>query len=269
MSIDFAEVKKVFLNYEATKKAHEKAKEEEKKAKESLNEAEKAMQAITRDTSKLTKAVYEKIVAFVNENGLTDNSYFKDWLQREGMVFQKGVKYKGFEIKESSIPHMLTTYVVYKGRKEAPAFWYQRYAYGTVEEAKKGIDIYLEAMQTIPPLLKKLGLDKLSYVFRKAKNKTVLSEERHFMNDKESTLFYLMEFLLTFPEVDKWELLIRHDYCSMSKKELECAIASGKEYEYRKGDFLAITPNCKRAQTRETYLWDTFHWGIMQKYDRY
>lgn len=263
MSIDFEEVKKTILNYEAMKKVHE-------KAKESLSEAEKAMKAITCDTNKLTKATYEKIVAFVNENSLTDkNNYLKYWLQREGIAFQKGVKYKGFEIKEdASSSRVTTTYVVYKGRKEAPAFWYQRYAYGTVEEAKKGIDIYLEAMKTIPPLMKKLGLDKLSYVFRKAKNKTVLSEERHFMNDKESTMFFLMEFLLTFPEVDKWELLIRHDYCSMSKKELECAIASGKEYEYRKGDFLAITPNCKRAQTRETYLWDTFHWGIMQKYDR-
>ena len=268
MSIGFEEVKKTILDYEATKKAHEKAKEEEKKAKESLNEAEKAMQSITRDTSKLTKATYEKIVAFINENGLTDKDiYLKAWLQREGMVFQKGVKYKGFEIKKNSPPHMLTTYVVYKGRKEAPAFWYQRYAYGTVEEAKKGIDIYLEALKTIPPLMKKLGLDKLSYVFRKAKDKTVLSEERHFMNEKESTLFYLMEFLQMFPEVDKWELLIRHDYCSMSEKELKSAMESGKEYEYYKGDFLAITPNCKRAQ-KDGYMWDTFHWGIMQKYDR-
>ena len=263
MSIDFEEVKKTVLNYEAVKKAHEKAKEEQKKAKERLNEAEKAMQAIISD-----KAVYEKIVAFINENDLTDkNSYLKYWLKREGIAFQKGVKYKGFEIKESSVPHLATTYVVYKGRKEAPAFWYQRYAYGTVEEAKNGIDIYLEAMKTIPPLMKKLGLNKLSYVYRKAKKENVLSEERHFMNDKESTLFYLMEFLLTFPEVDKWELLIRHDYCSMSEKELKSAMESGEEYEYYKGDFLAITPNCKRAQKVETYMWDTFHWGIMQKYD--
>lgn len=254
MSLTFAEFKKTAVDYK-------KMLEEQEEVRKKVIEASRLFNEMIQNNAVPPKALYNRIRAFAESNGLFKFSSVSEWLDKADLALQKGVKYKGFEIKVRTYcqhPN-LKSFVIYQDGTQNN-FLNSSSRLKTEEDCKAYIDLYLEIKKKIPTLLKKLGISKLYYNDKQAKRSEVFDSYKVNIIDDVRFQRYLLKFLHTYPDFSKWKVEVVHNKCSLSKTELEYEERSECEYSYCEGDGVTITATEKPVGNE--YPRDFIKWGV-------
>lgn len=189
---------------------------------------------------------FKKLRQFLIQNGGQIPYIICDWYLEMKQKLSKGIKYKGYEIKNNKY-----FVLIYKDGQMIDAIQGQMDQKGILE-AKKQIQLIIKTQKSAPLLMKKLGIQNLQYVILSCKRITVF--EKQVIKIKEDKDFQrrLVKFAQeTSLPIKKWKVQIEHNVKSLDDSQIRYEQRTQNQFSYAQGDVLRISV----ADMRYTLQW--------------